>query len=223
MRTPTRVYVLPQVAPVVEFVGVFRPAVPDVGAVVHVRDEDVFDSGVHLSLSLLHGLAGANYREYNSGCAGDQPLAIHLFYVFDVNLLGRAAFEDDSVIFRERFEGGLVVEREWRDDDTHADLKAAARAPLWLRARRQFPEEIADGREDAFLLDENCRIAKARSEFQRVDAVVVDDAVQVDVTNVAFKRELWLHLEKRAVEECVGFTPEHRGAHLPRWRADFAR
>ena len=146
-----------------------------------------------------------------------------MFYVFDVNLLGRAAFEDDGVIFRERFEGGLVVEGEWRHHDTHADLKAAAGAPLWLRARRQFPEEIADGCEDAFLLNENCRIAEARRELQRVNAVVVDDAVQVDVTNVAFKRELWLHLEKRSVEESVGLTPEHGGAHLAGGRTDFAR
>ena len=63
--------VLPEIAPVVEFVGVFRPAVPDVGAVLHVGDEDVFDARVDLGLGLLHGLAGADHREYDSGCAGD--------------------------------------------------------------------------------------------------------------------------------------------------------
>ena len=44
-----------------EFVGVFGPAVPDVGAVVHVGDEDVFDAGIDLGLGLLHGLARADY------------------------------------------------------------------------------------------------------------------------------------------------------------------
>jgi hypothetical protein len=35
---------LAQVAPIVQFVGVFGPAVADVGAVVHVGNEDVFDA-----------------------------------------------------------------------------------------------------------------------------------------------------------------------------------
>jgi hypothetical protein len=48
---------LTQVAPIVQFVGVFDPAVADVGAVVHVRDEDVLDAGVGLRLGLEHGLA----------------------------------------------------------------------------------------------------------------------------------------------------------------------
>jgi hypothetical protein len=43
-----------EVAPVVEFVGVLRPAVAYVGAVVHVGDEDIFDLGINLGLSLLH-------------------------------------------------------------------------------------------------------------------------------------------------------------------------
>jgi hypothetical protein len=51
---------LPEVAPVVEFVGVFDPAVADVGAVVHVGDHYVFYAGVDLGLGLQHGLAGAD-------------------------------------------------------------------------------------------------------------------------------------------------------------------
>jgi hypothetical protein len=35
---------LAEIAPVVEFVGVFTPAVAYVGAVVHVGDQDVFDA-----------------------------------------------------------------------------------------------------------------------------------------------------------------------------------
>src|SRR5882672_3909885 len=52
-----------QVAPVVEFVGVFGPAVADVGAVVHVGNQNVFDAGINLGLGLFHGLSNANYYE----------------------------------------------------------------------------------------------------------------------------------------------------------------
>ena len=68
-----------------EFVGVLGPAVADVGAVVHVGDEDVFGAGVDLGLGLLHGLAEADDDENDAGSAGDEPLAVDVFYVFDVN------------------------------------------------------------------------------------------------------------------------------------------
>jgi hypothetical protein len=51
---------LAEIAPVVELVGIFTPAVADVGAVVHVGDKDVFDAGIGLGLGLLHGLAEAD-------------------------------------------------------------------------------------------------------------------------------------------------------------------
>src|SRR5882724_12268803 len=112
-----------------ELVGVFSPTVADVGAVVHVGDEDVFNAGVDLGLGLFHGLAGADDGEDDAGGARDEPLAVDLFYVLDVDLLGSAFLKNDGVILGEGFEGGVVVEREWRDDDAHADLKAAAGAP----------------------------------------------------------------------------------------------
>ena len=130
--------------------------------------------------------------------------------------------ENDGGIFGEGVEGFFVVEGKRRNDDAHADLKAAARAPLGFQAVGEFPEKIADGREHAFLLDADGGIAEARSEFQRIDAVVVDDAVHVDVADVAFFGELGLHFQQRAVEERVGLAPEHRGAHFAGGRADFA-
>jgi len=54
---------LAEIAPVVEFVGVFDPAVADVCAVVHVGDHYVFYAGIDLSLGLHHGLAGADDDE----------------------------------------------------------------------------------------------------------------------------------------------------------------
>ncbi|MCU1239433.1 MAG: hypothetical protein JWO71_159 [Candidatus Acidoferrum typicum] len=71
MAAPLGPSYLSQVAPVVELVGIFCPAVAYVGAVVHVGDQDVFDAGVNLGLGLLHGLAGADYREDYAGGAGD--------------------------------------------------------------------------------------------------------------------------------------------------------
>src|SRR5467141_23757 len=212
-----------QIAPVVELVGIFGPAVADVRAVVHVGDEDVLDAGIDLSLSLLHGLTGADNDEHNARSAGNQPLAVHYFHVFDVNAFGHGLLEDDGVVLREGFESGVVVKGKRRDDDADADLKAAARAPLGLDTGSEFPKEVADRGEHAFLLDADGRVAEAGSEFERIDSVVVHDAVEVDVADEAFLGELGLHFEKRATEEEVGLAPEHGGAHLAGGGTNFDR
>jgi len=46
--------------------------------------------------------------------------------------------------------------------------------------------------------------------------------IQVDVADVAFRRELRLHFEERLSEEAVWLAPEHGGAHLSGGRADVA-
>src|SRR6516225_7485007 len=112
-----------EVAPVVEFVGVFDPAVADVGAVVHVGDEDVLDARVRLSLGLFHRLADADDDEDHTGSSCDEPLLVYDLHVFDVNALVDWASEDNGGIFREGFKRGFVVEWEWRNDDAHAQLK----------------------------------------------------------------------------------------------------
>src|SRR6202012_5123982 len=99
-------------------------------------------------------------------------------------------------VFRKRFERRLVVERERRDNDTHTDLESAARAPLGILPVGTFPEKVADRCEHTFLLDKNRRVAETRRKFERVNTVVVDDAVEVDVADVAFERKLGLHLEQ---------------------------
>src|SRR5882762_1294557 len=130
---------LAEVAPVVELVGVFGPAVADVGAVVHVGNQDVFGAGVHLGLGLLHGVADTDDDENDAGGAGDEPLAVDFFHVFDVNAFHVGLFEDDGVVLGEGFESGVVIERKRRDDDSNADLKAAASAPFGLDAGGKFP------------------------------------------------------------------------------------
>src|SRR4029077_11829513 len=108
-----------------------------------------------------------------------------------------------------------------RDDDADTDLETAASAPLGIETVGEFPKEIADGSEDAFLLNADGGIAEARSELERIDAVIVDDTVERDVADVALFRELGLHFQQSAVEECVGLAPEHGGAHFAGGRAYF--
>src|SRR5579871_102793 len=223
IRFSGRVRESAQIAPVVEFVGVFGPAVADVGSIVHVGNQNVFDARVDLRLGLLHGLAQTDDDEDNAGSAGDEPLTVYLFHVFDVNLLGNVAFKDDGVVFGKRFERSFVVEGKWRNDDANADLEAAARAPLGFGTGGKFPEEVADGREHAFLLDADRWISEAGRKFERIDAVAVDDAIQVDVADVAFFGEFRLHFQKCAIEEQIRFAPEHGGAHFAGGRADFTR
>src|SRR5260221_2925540 len=176
----------PQIAPVVEFVRVFGPAVADVGAVVHVGNENVFDTGIDLGLGLFHGLADADDYQDDTGSSGDEPLAVHVLDVFDVNLLWNLALEDDGVVLGEGFERGIIVERKRWNNDSDADLKAAARAPFRFDTGGKLPEKFTYGREHSFLLNADGGIAEARRKFERIDAVAVDDAIQVDVTYVAF-------------------------------------
>src|SRR5262249_46068924 len=146
---------------IMQFVGVLRPAVAYVCAVIHVGDENIFDAAIDLSLGLLHGLSEADNDQNHAGSSRDEPLAVDLFHVFNVNLVGRAALENNGVVLGKRLEGRLVVEWERRDDNTNADLKTAARAPFGFDTCGQFPEKIADRREDALLLDADSRIAEA--------------------------------------------------------------
>src|SRR5580658_1751806 len=48
---------LSQVAPIVEAIAVFLPAVADVGTIVHRGDQDVLDARIDLRLRLFHRLA----------------------------------------------------------------------------------------------------------------------------------------------------------------------
>src|ERR1035438_10278918 len=213
---------LSQVTPIVKLVGIFGPAVADVRTVVHVGDENVLDPRINLSLRLLHRLPGADYREDYARGASDKPLPIHLLYVFDVNLVRSSALKHDGIIFREGFKSGLVVKRKRRHDDAHSNLKTTTCPPLGVSAGRQFPEKIANGRQHAFLLDENCRIPESRRELQRINAIVVHDAVQVDVPDVAFQRQFCLHLHQRPEKDRIGLAPKHRSSHFTCGRTYFS-
>jgi hypothetical protein len=211
-----------QVAPIVQAVAVFFPAVADVGAVIHVGNQDILDARVNLGLRLLHSLARADDDEDYAGSSGDEPLAVDLLDVFDVNFFRGRLFENDGRIFREGIEGFVVIERKRRDHDAHADLKTAADFELGVGAVGEVPEKLADGRDHAGLLDADSGIAETGGEFERVNAVVVDDAIQVYVADVALLGQLGLHFEKRLIEQMIRRAPEHGGAHLARGRANIA-
>ena len=57
---------LSQITPVVELVGIFHPAIPDVSAVVHIGNQNILDAGVDLGLRLLHGGAEADDDQDNA-------------------------------------------------------------------------------------------------------------------------------------------------------------
>ena len=57
---------LAQISPGMQAIGVFHPAVTDVGAVIHVGNEHIFNSGINLRLSLPHGRSRADHDQDDS-------------------------------------------------------------------------------------------------------------------------------------------------------------
>ena len=186
---------LAEVAPVVELVGIFDPAVADVGAVVHVGDENVFDAGVDLGLGLFHGLAGAATMRTTP----EVPATTHWPFTSLTSSMWMPSFMGRLKTMAAFLEKELKV-----SSSSKGNGGTTMRTPTWkpLRVRHlgswplaKFPEEIADGSEHAFLLDADGGIAKAGGEFEGIDAVIVDDAVDVDVADVAFFGEFGLHFQ----------------------------
>src|SRR5262249_40064849 len=103
------------------------------------------------------------------------------------------------------------------------DLEAGARLEARDRALREPVEEFADRRQEALLLDRDRRISEPSRELERIDAVRVDDAVDVDVADVLLLGELRLHLLEGQVEDAFGLPPDLARAHLARGRPDVAR
>src|SRR5262249_58028216 len=126
--------------------------------------------------------------------------SMQLHRVLDVRLFGNAFLDENRRWFRQREEGGVVVEGEGRNDTAHANLEAALPLELWIHACGEVGEELANGRSHAFLLDADRRIAEARCELERVNSVAVHDAVEIDVADVTFRGELRFHLLERRIK-----------------------
>ncbi len=101
-----------------------------------------------------------------------------------------------------------------RHDHAYAYLKTALGLEGLERAVRHAGDEVRDGHGEAVGLDADRRIAEARGELQRIDALSVDDAVDVDVADVALLGEFRFELRERRLEDAVGPAPVHAGAHL---------
>src|SRR5688572_28323741 len=213
---------LPEIPPGMQPVAVLVPALADVVAVVHVRNHDVAHAVVGLALRLLHRGTHAADDQHDTGGPGDEPFALGGAYVLDVDALAARRLEEDYRILGSVLQSLGIVIGEGRYDDAHADLEAAACAQPRNRAVRELAQQVAHRRKNSFLLDADRRVAEARGEFERVDPVVIHDAVDVDVTGVAGLGELRLHLLERRVEKAIGLAPERRCPHLAGGRADVA-
>src|SRR4029077_4563923 len=176
------------------------------------------DARIGLCLRLLHRLSESADHQYHAGSPGHVPLSVHLHHVLDVHFFGDGFLEEDRRMLRYGEERGVIVEWERGNNDAHADLEAALHFQLWVHACRQIREELANGRSHALLLDADGRIAEARRELKRIDAVAVHNAVEIDVPDVTLGGELRFHLFERGIEQLVRATPEHRRPHLAgRW------
>src|SRR5262245_51944919 len=110
-----------QVTPRVETIAIlFRPAVADVLAIIHVWDHHVADAVVGLTLRLAHGGTQAANDKHHARRACDQPLAVHLPDVLDMDSLARWRLKEDDRIPRARLEAFRVSEWKRRDHNSHS-------------------------------------------------------------------------------------------------------
>src|SRR5258708_34252516 len=99
LRNSRGLWASAEVAPIVQFVGVFHPAVANLGAIVHGGTKNILAARGDLGLRLLHGSAEANNNQHHAGCAGNEPLAVDFLYVFDVNAFLGGFLENDCAVF----------------------------------------------------------------------------------------------------------------------------
>src|SRR5262245_14939055 len=136
---------LSQVSPAQKPVAVFLgPAVADVFPIVHVGNHDVPDAVVRLPLRLLHRRSDSAGDQHDAGRARDDPLAVDLLHVLDVQSLAIRRLEEDHRILRTAVERLGIVERKRWNDDSHADLEAAASSQSGQRSLRHLVQELAD-------------------------------------------------------------------------------
>src|SRR4029450_1483914 len=81
---------LAQVSPGMQLVVVLEPTLPDVIAVVHVRNHDVPDARISLRLGLAQGLPESAHHQHYARSSCHVPPSVHLHHVLDVYLFGNA-------------------------------------------------------------------------------------------------------------------------------------
>lgn len=144
---------------------------------------------------MLHGLAQTDHDQNDSRSTGRKPLAVDLFYVLDMNLIGGRLFEDD---------GGEFGNDSKVSSSSKGKGGTKIRMPIWkplltfslgslplARSQKNCPMDVIMPACWMLIVG----YPRGRGEFERIDAVMIDDPVYVDVSDVAFLRKLRLHLQ----------------------------
>ena len=173
-------------------------------------------------MRLAHGGAKSAHHQHNAGSSRHQPLAIDLLHVLNVNFLGNALLKKNRGVLGDRFKSGHIIKWKWRHHNAHANLKTTFHFELGQRARGQVVEKFTNGRGHSLLLNHDGGVAKARGELQRINALAIHDAIEIDVAHIFFTRQHGLHLQERGCEQVIGVAPKHGGAHFASGRSDIA-
>jgi hypothetical protein len=156
----------PEIPPRLQAVAVaVDPSLTDVVSVVEVRDDDVVHALVGLSASVLHRLSPPGDDQRHAALAGDSPLPVDLLRVLQVDAVAALCPEDDRGVAGVLVVRPLVVERERREDDAHADLVAVVDRQFGVVSVGQVVEELSRRGFERLLLDGDGRIAKSGGEL----------------------------------------------------------
>src|SRR3990172_995805 len=102
------------IAPAVEFIKFVVPTITNVVTVVHVWNENVFDSSVRLSLRVLHGESRANNNKSDTRCSGHNPLVVYKFYVSQMYAVcGSLILKNNDCVFGVGGKGFFVIKWVW--------------------------------------------------------------------------------------------------------------
>src|SRR4051812_30265513 len=93
-------------------VGIFVPTIADIGTVIHVWNEDIFDPAISHGLGLLHCLSMAYDHEDHAGSSCNKPLPVDRLDVFNMNFFFGRLFENNDGLFGVRIKSLVVV--KWK-------------------------------------------------------------------------------------------------------------
>src|SRR5271155_2978526 len=116
-----------EVAPTKQQIDISEPALPDVVAVKHVGDHDVFHGLVCRVDRLLHGRSGAGDDQRVPRTARDVPVALDELHLTYVDAVEGGFLEEYGRVLRVLPERLVVLEGKGRYRHDHPDLVALLR------------------------------------------------------------------------------------------------
>jgi hypothetical protein len=111
------------------------------------------------------------------------------------------AFEQDWQANRDGHGITIVGKGRSSDDDAHRETRFCIKPER--RAGEHGAEEIGPRRLLQWIENGIARIAESTSEFERPDAVLVDDGVEVDIAAIAVLSEERRHVGESAIEKAL--------------------